>query len=425
MTERFLFYLWQFRLFNLENLKTCTGEELFIIKPGELNSHSGPDFRNGLIKLGQTTWAGNIEIHINASDWNLHQHTGDENYDNIILHVVLDNDRIILRKNGEPIPTLELKNRVDWRIWENYRQLLQSRQWIPCSKDFAQAEPLVLKMWIQRLSINRMERKAGEIESYLNLTKNKLDESFYYLLAKNFGFFVNSLPFEMLAKSVPLSIIGKHSSSLFQIEALFFGQAGLLEEDLEDPYYTSLQKEYAFLQNKFNLQAMPGHLWKFLRLRPSNFPTLRIAQFAALLHQTDRLLSQVAEATSIQTIKEIFKIQPSAYWLSHYRFGKGAKERPKQLGESAIQSILINTVVPMLFELNKQQLGHQLQEKAIQLLEETQAEDNALTRGFEAIGFKSENALQSQGLIELKQNFCERRKCLECSVGNHLLVKGK
>jgi hypothetical protein len=314
---------------------------------------------------------------------------------------------------------------VDWRIWENYRQLLQSRQWIPCSKDFAQAEPLVLKMWIQRLSINRMERKAGEIESYLNLTKNKLDESFYYLLAKNFGFFVNSLPFEMLAKSVPLSIIGKHRSSLFQIEALLFGQAGLLEEDLEDPYYASLQKEYAFLQNKFKLQAMPGHLWKFLRLRPSNFPTLRIAQFAALLHQTDRLLSQVAEATSIQTIKEIFKIQPSAYWLSHYRFSKGAKERPKHLGESAIQSILINTVVPMLFELNKQQLGHQLQEKAIQLLEETQAEDNALTRGFEAIGFKAENAVQSQGLIELKQNFCERRKCLECSVGNHLLVKGK
>ena len=425
MTERFLFYLWQFRLFNQESLKTSTGEELIIVKPGELNSHAGPDFRNGLIKLGQTTWAGNIEIHINASDWNLHQHTGDENYDNIILHVVLDNDRIILRKNGEPIPTLELKNRVDWKIWENYRQLLQSRQWIPCSKDFAQAEPLVLKMWVQRLAINRIERKAGEIETYLNLTKNNLDESFYYLLAKNFGFFLNSLPFEMLAKSVPLSIIGKHRSSLFQIEALLFGQAGLLEDALEDPYYNSLQKEYAFLQNKFKLQALPGHLWKFLRLRPSNFPTLRIAQFAAMLHQTDRLLSQLSEASTIQTIEAIFQIQPSAYWSTHYRFGKEAKVRPKQLGETAIQSILINTVVPMLFELNKQQLGDQLQEKAIQLLEETQAEDNSITRGFAAIGFKAENAVQSQGLIQLTHNFCEKRKCLECSIGNHLLVKGK
>ena len=237
MTEKFLFYIWQFRLFNQQDLKTTSGEGLQIIKPGELNPHAGPDFKNSLIRLEKTTWAGNIEIHINASDWNLHQHSEDENYDNIILYVVFNNDRIILRKSGEPIPVLELKNRVDWNIWENYRQLLQSSQWIPCSGSFMKVDSVLIDAWLQRLAIARMERKSSEIENYSQLNRNDLSESFYFLLAKNFGFYVNSLPFEMLAKSLPLQVIGKHRSSLFQLEALLFGQAGMLEENIDDLYY--------------------------------------------------------------------------------------------------------------------------------------------------------------------------------------------
>lgn len=421
MTEKFLFYIWQFRLFNQQDLKTTSGEGLQIIKPGELNPHAGPDFKNSLIRLEKTTWAGNIEIHINASDWNLHQHSEDENYDNIILHVVFNNDRIILRKSGEPIPVLELKNRVDWNIWENYRQLLQSSQWIPCSGSFMQVDSVLIDAWLHRLAIARMERKSSEIENYSQLNRNDLSESFYFLLAKNFGFYVNSLPFEMLAKSLPLQVIGKHRSSLFQLEALLFGQAGMLEENIDDLYHCSLKKEYKFLQNKFRLQPIPGHLWKFLRLRPGNFPTIRIAQFAALLYHSQSLLSQIVDANSIDAIKSFFKIQPSSYWNSHYLFGRKSIERPKPLGNSAIQSILVNVVAPMLVHWTLQHLGNQLQEKALQLLEETEAEDNSIIRGFKEIGFKATNSLQSQGLIQLKQNYCEKRKCLECGIGIHLL----
>ena len=421
MTERFLFYLWQFRLFNQDSLRTSTGEELQILKPGELNSHAGPDFRNALLKLGNTIWAGNVEIHIKASDWDLHKHTGDENYDNIILHVVLDSDRIIHRKSGEPIPCLELKNRVDWTMWDHYKQLLQSRQWIPCSNDFSQANESLRSFWLQRLTINRMERKALEVEISLKLNNNNLEEAFYWLLARNFGFHVNGVPFELMAKSLPWLVIAKHRNSLFQLEALVFGQAGLLEDALKDEYYLNLQKEYRFLQHKFDLHPIQGHVWKFLRLRPGNFPTLRLAQFAAVLHQSDRLLSQMVHSESLAEISQVFKVKPSEYWKTHYRFGKLSKTPGNQLGEAAIQSILINSVVPMLFLVNKQHLGQRLQEKALRLLEQTPEENNEVSRGFESIGFKPNNAFDSQALLELKSEFCDKRRCLDCGIGAALL----
>ncbi len=421
MTEQFLFYIWQYRLFDQQNLRTTTGETIQVLKPGELNSNAGPDFTNALIKIGDTTWAGNVEIHINASDWDAHKHSGNSNYDTIILHLVLDSDRIIHRKDGEAIPTLELKQKLNWGVYENYTSLLKSRQWIPCGADIARVPDLNRNLWLERLLIERMERKATEIAAYLLLNNNNLEEAFYFQLAKNFGFKVNSLPFEMLAKSTPLQVIAKHRSSLFQLEALLFGQAGLLDDEAEDDYTEQLQTEYHFLKSKFNLSPIPGHLWKFLRLRPVNFPSVRIAQFAALVHQSNALLSKISEAAKMEDLEDLFNVSTSPYWETHYRFGKPSQQRKKTLGKMAFENIVINSVVSMMFLLSKHRNDESYAERAMLFLEKISAENNTILSGFDSLGINAGNAAQGQSLIELKNNYCSKKLCLECGIGKWLL----
>ncbi len=306
MTEEFLQYIWKLRLFD-KNLNLTSGEECQIIDVGTHNLDSGPDFFNARIKFDNTIWAGNVEIHTKSSDWFTHEHQLDKAYDNIILHVVYDDDKPIKRKNGEQIPTIELRNRFDKKLFETYNDFMTNRNWIPCEKMITEVDRFVLNNWIDRLMVERLENKSGEIEDRLKFNGNNWEETFYQFLARNFGFKVNSAPFELLAKSLPLNYLGKHKNNKFQIEALLLGQAGLLTKKYKDEYPKTLQKEYLFLQKKYKLTPIDPHLWRFMRMRPSNFPTIRLAQFADLVYRSSHLFSKIIETEFLKSIILLIK----------------------------------------------------------------------------------------------------------------------
>jgi hypothetical protein len=421
MTEDFLHYLWKFKLINTQKLKSTSEEHLEILKPGEHNTDSGPDFFNAKIKIGNTVWVGNIEIHTHASDWEKHNHTNDKAYNNVILHVVHVADKQIERNNGEAITTLELKNRFDEKLYVNYLNFKNSSDWIPCAKHIPKTPPLILNATIDKLLAERLERKSKSILESLALNKNNWEETFYHHLARNFGFKTNAEPFELLAKSTPLTVLAKHKSSLLQIEALLFGQAGFLNEHFEDKYLQALQNEYVLLKHKFKLSAIEKHLWKFLRLYPANFPTIRIAQFANLIYNSSHLFSKIIEAETIEKIQKLFNSETSEYWQTHYTFEKQTIKKFKSLGQQSIDIILINTIVPFLFVYGKEFKEEKYIERALIFLENITAEKNTITKNWEKIGIKAESAYQSQALIQLKNEYCSNKKCLQCSIGNYLL----
>ena len=421
MTEDFLHYIWQFKRFNVKNLLSTEGFKISISKTGERNTDAGPDFYNALINIGDTKWAGNVEIHINASDWLLHNHQLDKAYDNVILHVVYNNDKPIYRSNGEKIPTLVINGLYDEDIYKKYLSFLSNKLWIPCLNLFKQADKFIIYTWLSRLFAERAERKANQIIQTLNINQNNIEEAFYYQLARNFGFDVNAVPFEMLAKSLPLLILAKHRHDLFQIEALLFGQAGFLNKTFVDEYPNTLKKEYNFLKIKYSLTPIDNSLWKFLRLRPSNFPTIRIAQFAELIHKSTGLLSKIIESTTTETIFNHFEFNCSDYWKNHYIFDKSAINKEKVFGETAKSLILINTIVPFLFVFGILKNDEIYKEKAIVFMENTRPEQNTIIKKWIKTGIEVNNAAQTQALIELKKNYCNSFKCLQCSIGNQLL----
>ncbi|MCK4638130.1 MAG: DUF2851 family protein, partial [Bacteroidales bacterium] len=348
MTEEFLYYIWMFRLFD-KDISTTSGESINILKSGERNTDSGPDFFNAKIKIGDTIWAGNVEIHINSSDWYKHNHQENNAFDNIILHIVYKNDAIIKRKNSEIIPTIELKEKFDKKLYYRYKSFMTNKYWIPCQKLIGNVDEFHLNNWLERLLIERLEHKAKTIESTLKLNKNNWEQTFYQYLARNFGFNTNAEPFELLAKSLPVNHLAKHKNNQFQIESLLFGQAGLLETDFKDEYPNNLKNEYNFLKKKFSLKSVDGFLWKFLRLRPSNFPTIRIAQFANLIYKSSGLFSKIIEIKNIKEVYSLFNITTSEYWDTHYIFDKPSAKRKKSFGNNALNLIIINTIVPFLF----------------------------------------------------------------------------
>ena len=420
MNEAFLQFIWKHRLFHANNLKTTDGQSIQIINPGQLNSDAGPDFFNARMKIGETTWAGNVEIHQKASDWYRHKHEQDAAYDNVILHVVRENDQEVKNSKGAIMQTITLN--YPEHLESNYQDLLKSDQWIACANRFHEVDKMVLHIWFHRLMVERLQQKTDEIIRHLQQNNNDWNETFYQFLARNFGFKTNALPFELLARSLPLNILAKHKYDLFQLEALLFGTAGLLNEQLlGDDYFLALRKEYSFQYKKYKLKPIEAHLWKFLRLRPVNFPTIRLAQFAALIHQSSALFSILVEEDDIGKIRKLFDVRASDYWDTHYRFNKHSVKREKKLGESAFENIMINTVVPFLFVYGEYHNQQQLKDKALDFLEKTTAEKNSIITNWEKLGVSARSAFDSQALIQLRNCYCNPKKCLNCQLGAKLI----
>lgn len=415
--EEFLYYVWEQQLFYSENIKTAADENLEVISTGSRNYDSGPDFFNAKVKIGDTIWAGNIEVHKKSSDWQLHNHDKNKSYDSVILHVVEENDKPVFRANGDEIPVFCLK--YPEYIRQNYRQLLNSKTWIACQNQFHKINPVILQIGFNRLMIERLETKTNEITECLHKNNNDWNETFYHLLARMFGFKVNSLPFEMLAKSLPLRILAKHRDNIFQLEALFFGNSGLLNRQLTgDDYYMNLCEEYSFFYRKYKLSGLEGHIWKFMRLRPVNFPTIRISQLAALIQRSQSLILKITETESLDDMKQFFDVKASEYWDSHYNFNKTTlRHFVKKIGESSINAIIINVVIPFLFVFGEINNKNHLKNRALDFLEKLPAEKNSIINGWEKLGVECRLAFESQALIQLKNVYCENKRCLNCQMG--------
>ena len=421
MKEEFLHFVWEYSLFDKSNLRTTDDEPLEIVSPGQHNTDAGPDFFNAKIKIGDMLWAGNVEIHCRSSDWRRHEHSRDKRYRNVILHVVADDDRPVTRPDGSSLPPLVVRYAPE--LDRRYAALLQSPEWVACGNAAAQIEPFRLHHFLGWLLFERLERRTQQIGVVLHATQNNWRTVFYRLLFRAFGFGVNADPFEMLAKATPLAAIGKHSCSLMQIEALLFGQAGFLQDEATDEYVGQLQKEYAFLQAKFSLTPLEKQMWKFLRLRPPNFPTVRIAQLAKLLQQSDELIDKILHFQHVDELYALFDVEPSPYWHTHFRFGKASEESPKRLGRASVERILINALAPFLFMYGRRQGDELLCDKALSLLDALPPESNQLIAGWAKSGVRAENAFYSQALIELKTNYCDTKQCLKCRIGAELLAQ--
>jgi hypothetical protein len=421
MRETLLHFLWRTRRFDARDLLTTDGQSVEILYPGEHNSHAGPDFFNARIRLNDTLWAGNIEMHLKSSEWMAHRHDSDPAYDNVILHVVLQEDQPIRRPTGEIIPCLALRNRIPPNLLSVYYRLELEQSWIPCQPFLDQVPTVIRVNWLDRLLVERLERKTEAVQTALLATQNHWEEALYRCLAHNFGLKVNAEPFEMLARSLPLLTISKHKNNLFQIEALLFGQAGLFKRSYSEDYPNALAKEYRHLARKYRLDPLEESQWKFLRLRPANFPTIRLAQFAALLHHSEHLFSQVLETKSVQEIQDLFNVAPGPYWDTHFQFDRVSTSHPKPPGRAFILSLIINTIVPFLFQYGKAKYLPMYQEKALLILETLPPESNAVLTSWIAAGLKPWNAAQSQALLQLKGCYCDAKRCLECAIGGAVL----
>ncbi|MFM8371067.1 MAG: DUF2851 family protein [Bacteroidota bacterium] len=422
MSESFLHFLWRWKRFDSNKLQTTSGLPLDILSPGEWNRHSGPDFFNARIRMDGALWAGNVELHVQASEWDAHGHSSDPAYDNVLLHVVYEEDRPVISASGKRIPCLELKGKIPPRLIHQYRQLEQQRAGIPCGKFWREVPDEIREGWLKQILAERLELKSGAVLRLLEVTRQHQDEAFYRLLARNFGLQVNTEPFEMLAQSVPAVIPARLRSNLLQLEALFFGQAGLLERQFEEEYPLLLQREYALLRHKFGLNPMNASQWKFMRMRPSGFPTVRIARFAALLQKNPFPLSSLLAARNLAEMEELLSVELSDYWKTRYDFGKeSAVSGTRRTGHDFIHTIILNTLVPFMYCLGKLKGDAGLTGKSLDLLGEIPPEQNKITRFWYDMGERPASAARTQALIHLKKHWCEARNCLECEIGRHCL----
>ncbi len=424
MREDFLYYIWQYKYFALNSLKTVQGDDLILMNTGFRHANSGPDFSDALVRIGETVWAGNIEIHVKSSDWKLHKHDDDAAYNSVVLHVVYEYDMPILRKDGTEIPCFELKNRISPQVLAQYSTLFLNENAIPCANLIQNVSRMVVNSWIERLLIERLEQKTAQFENLEALKANNIEEAFYQAIARSFGVNVNVEPFEQLAKSLPITVLAKNKSNIFALEALVFGQAGLLHDNFTDEYPQKLYKEYQYLQHKYSLTPINAVSWKFLRMRPANFPTIRLAQFAQLIFQSSHLFSKITEAKNVADLHKLFEVKISDYWKTHFTFdNETEKSTRKTLGKTTVDLIIINTIVPFLFLYGTMRNDEQLRVKAFDWLEELAPEKNSIIEAWEKLGFAPENAAQSQGLLQLQKHYCNQKKCLECGIGNAILKK--
>jgi hypothetical protein len=417
MKESFLHYLWKFKLFYPNALKTTDGKEVEIINSGTYNTNAGPDFFNAKVKIGDTIWAGNVEIHIKSSDFFVHKHQNDRGYDNLILHVVFENDVPSINNYF----TLQIKDCFDKKLLLNFNSLQNSTEKLACSGILKNVPDLIFKSWLDGMFFERMEMKSKSIEDKLDQSLNNIEETFYLQLASNFGFKINQDPFELLARKLPFSILAKHRNNLFQLESLLFGVAGFLATEFEESYPRELQNEFKFLQKKFSLSTMDVSNWKFLRMRPSNFPTVRIAQFASLINSSNNIFSSLFNAKTSQEIEKILDVLPSSYWSNHYRLDLLSQNKKKNLGKKSKENIIINTVVPFLYIKGKSQERDEDLKKANKLMNQIKPEENYITKLFSLANKPPENGSESQAMINLYKNYCSNKRCENCAAGNYLL----
>jgi len=423
MREDFLHYIWKYKKFDANNLKTANGETVFIASIGQHNENAGPDFFNARLKIDDQLWAGNVEIHIKSSDWFLHNHENDKAYDNVILHVVWEHDTDVFRRDNSVIPTLELKNHVSKSALNNYEKLFsKSGKWINCEKDFSNVGDFEMFNWLERLYFERLERKSEAINKLLHASKNGWEAVLFKMLAKNFGLKVNGDAFLSMANSLGFSTIRKIHANKTTLEALFFGQARLLEQDIEDVYYLELVKEYGFLKQKFSLSNNSVMPVQFFRLRPPNFPTIRLSQLASLYHQNQNLFSKIIEINTLYGFYKLFSVGVSPFWESHYTFNKLSKKTKKELSKPFIDLLLINTIVPLKFSYAKS-LGQNIDELIIELITSVPSENNSIVEKFNSLKKISRSAMHSQGLLELKNTYCDKNRCLQCAIGSSILQR--
>ncbi|MFA6149947.1 MAG: DUF2851 family protein [Chitinophagaceae bacterium] len=418
--ELFFQFIWQYSLFQPAELKSAAGEKIVVQYPGKRNTHSGPDFEEAKIRIGETILVGNVELHLKTSDWFKHGHQHNKSYANIILHVVLENDMPLDEESH--VPLLEMKNHIPAHILKNYEALQHTLHSIPCSAHLPQINSLTKEAWLSRLLAERWEAKFAEWDELLERNAGDWRVLLYWRLAANFGFKTNAAPFLMLAQSLPVNILGRHHQNLFQIEALFFGQAGMLAQEFKEEYPYRLKQEYEYLRKKYKLQPIQGHLWKFMRMRPANFPSVRIAQFAALVHQSLHLFTQIISSSSLVELTQLFEVSASDYWDNHFRFDEEQKgNSPKNFGQDSIQNIIINTIAPIRYMYsNRSGLGDHC-ESSIQMLEKLSAEKNAIINEWAAVKWQPENAAQSQAQLQLFNQYCVHKKCLNCSIGHSII----
>lgn len=423
MTESFLHYIWQFQYFDKSDLRTVDGEPLQIFHPGIRNAHSGPDFSDARIKIGNLEWRGSVEMHIQSSGWMAHQHQYDAAYEPVILHVVWEHDKPVVRNDGSTLPALELKGRVDQSLWKRYRQLFTSPETIPCAPFLPSINPVVFVSMQERAVIERLEKKAKDFMTLLDQSGNDWDEAVYRLLGKNFGFKVNAEPFLQLTTRTPLKLILKHADKPVQAEALLLGMAGFLDEArTDDDYVAILKREFSLLEHKYRLKDKKMHpaQWRFMRLRPANFPTLRIAQFAALVISVRNLLSVIIETTDLENLITRFSVRQSDFWLKHYHFSKSAASVPT-LGINSIYLLITNTVIPVLAAYARAHDQQNLMDRAVNFLHQLPAEKNTVIQKWKDAGRASHTAFDSQSLLELYNSYCIKRRCLDCQVGVTLI----
>jgi len=419
MNEQLLQFIWQFQYYNRQELTTTSGERLTIAASGKHNFNQGPDFLDANIQIGNIHFAGNIELHVKASDWYKHHHQTDVQYSNVVLHVVWENDAAISTENGTLLPTLVLHDRVPKVLLERYKQLMQASN-IPChSITTPTLSELGWHAWKERLVAERLERKSKKVLAYLEATKQHWEEVFWIMIAGNFGIKVNTELFEVMAQTISVNILAKHKNQIHQIEAMLLGQANLLNGSYSDNYAILLQKEFRFLQKKYQLKQVfiqPN----FLRMRPANFPTIRLAQLAMLIVNSVHLFSKIKEQNDVAAVKQLFEVTANDYWHTHYQFDNESEFLEKRLGASTIDNLLINTVIPVLFAYGLHMQDEAIKEKAIKWLMAVKKETNTITKQWQQTSIAIVSAFDSQALIELTNNYCTQKRCLECAVGNRI-----
>lgn len=416
-------YVWKHRLWRSEDMVTNTGKKVRVVDPGLLNTDAGPDFFNAKIEIDGHMWVGNVEMHYRATDWKRHRHDSDKAYDSVILHVVAKDDAPVRRTNGELIPQLVLE--VSPQFNADYASLVGATIEVPCATKIKQVPHLTIVEWVEGLAFERLHGKVERIHQLLDSFNGSWEDVCYVTLARNFGFGINNDAFERLARRTPLRLLGKHSDSVLQIEALLFGQAGMLDAQKPgmDSYYNQLCTEYAFLSNKFQLTPMEKESWKLFRIRPQNFPYRRIAMLAQFIEGGFRMMNRILETEGEKEMRALFEMELSGYWTKHYTFGKPNERATATLSRSSIDIILINTVAPLLYAYGELTGNYEMTDKAIKLLEDLRAESNSIVSHFVAYGIDCPDALTSQALVQLKREYCDARKCIYCKIGHHLLSK--
>ena len=421
MKEEFLHYVWKYKLFSLSNLETVSKEPIIILKAGNHNFNTGPDFLNAQLKVSDQLWVGNVEIHLKSSDWYLHNHENDKNYDAVILHVVWEHDSDVFMKDNQPIPTLVLKNLVDKNVLHNYKNLSSSQfRWIPCETQINFVDDFTINNWIERLFFERLERKSSFINDLLNKTQNDFEAVLFQLIAKNFGLKINSEAFLSLAQSVDFSIIRKERFNEHSFSALLFGQAGFLDGNIEEPYHQNLKQEYEYLKHKHNLIPISNNQFQFFRMRPNNFPTIRIAQLISLFHQQENVFSKVISIKKVSDFYTLFSVEVNDFWKTHYTFETRSKKSSKTLTESFIDLLIINTIIPLKFVYQKSR-SEVNENEIINLIKQLKPEKNSIISKFNELEIESKSAFETQVLLELKNNYCAPKRCLECAIGNKIL----